>query len=377
MQFKNIVGHKKVKKHLIESVKSNRISHAQLFLGDEGNGNFQMALAYAQYVNCEAPNETDSCGTCSSCIKYENIQHPDLNFFYPSAIGTAVKTQPTSRKLSKEWIEFLKCNEYFEMKDWVDHIGAGQKLAIINKYDSEDIIKSISLKNFESKYKIVLIWWPERMNIECSNKILKVLEEPTPNTLFLLVGHHTDELLTTILSRVQIIKLGSLQPSEIKEGLIDKEGIPEDLADSIANLSNGNFTRALELVRQPDGDELFIDSFQTWMRLCYTVDYLKLENWVDHIHKLGRIKQKDFLEYGLRIFRECMIYNYASPSLNRLHQKEARFNEKFSKFIHGGNILPIISLFEHTHTSILRNAYAKLAFMNLSLKMCNLLKSKP
>lgn len=377
MQFKNIVGHKKVKKHLIESVKSNRISHAQLFLGGEGNGNFQMALAYAQYVNCEAPNEKDSCGTCSSCIKYENIQHPDLNFFYPSAIGTAVKTQPTSRKLSKEWIEFLKCNEYFVMKDWVDHIGAGQKLAIINKYDSEDIIKSISLKNFESKYKIVLIWWPERMNIECSNKILKVLEEPTPNTLFLLVGHHTDELLTTILSRVQIIKLGSLQPSEIKEGLIDKEGIPEDLADSIANLSNGNFTRALELVRQPDGDELFIDSFQTWMRLCYTVDYLKLENWVDHIHKLGRIKQKDFLEYGLRIFRECMIYNYASPSLNRLHQKEARFNEKFSKFIHGGNILPIISLFEHTHTSILRNAYAKLAFMNLSLKMCNLLKSKP
>ena len=112
------------------------------------------------------------------------------------------------------------------------------------------------------------------------------------------------------------------------------------------------------------------------MRLCYTVDYLKLENWVDHIHKLGRIKQKDFLEYGLRIFRECMIYNYASPSLNRLHQKEARFNEKFSKFIHGGNILPIISLFVHTHTSILRNAYAKLAFMNLSLKMCNLLKSK-
>lgn len=377
MQFKDVVGHNEVKKHLIESVKINRISHAQLFLGAEGNGNFQLALAYAQYVNCENPTEEDSCGKCSSCVKYQNLQHPDLNFFYPTAIGNEVKTQPSSKKLLAQWIEMLSDKEYFTLKDWMNHIGAGERLSILNKLDSQDIIKSLSLKNFESKFKVVIIWWPEKMNIECSNKILKVLEEPNPNSLFLLVGHNTDELLATIISRVQIVKTNQLSSAEIRQGLLDKEGVPEDLADSMANMADGNFTRALELVNNPEGDEKFIDLFQTWMRLCYVVDYLNLEKWVDEIHKMGRIKQKDFLEYGLRIFRECMVYNYANPEMNKLHRKEEIFNAKFAKFIHGGNILPIMELFEHTHTSILRNAYAKIAFMNLSLKMCNLLKSKP
>lgn len=377
MQFKDVVGHSEVKKHLIESVKNNRISHAQLFLGSEGNGNFQLALAYAQYVNCKNQGEDDSCGTCSSCVKYKNLQHPDLNFFYPTAIGSEIKTQPSSKKLQKQWIEMLSNREYFTLKDWMGHIGAGEKLSIINKLDSQDIIKSLSLKNFEAKFKVVIIWWPERMNIDCSNKILKVLEEPNPNSLFLLVGHNTDELLATIISRVQIIKTHQLSTEDIRQGLLDKEGVPDDLADSLSIMSNGNFSTALGLVNNPEGDEKFIDLFQTWMRLCYVVDYLNLEKWVDEIHKMGRIKQKDFLEYGLRIFRECMVYNYANPEMNRLHRKEEIFNAKFAKFIHGGNILPIMELFEHTHTSILRNAYAKIAFMNLSLKMCNLLKSRP
>ncbi len=377
MQFKDVVGHSEVKKYLIDSVKNNRISHAQLFLGNEGNGNFQLALAYAQFINCESPLEEDSCGKCSSCVKYQNFQHPDLNFFYPTAIGNDVKTQPSSKKLLGHWIDFLHQNEYFELKDWMNHIGAGERLSIINKLDSQDIIKSLSLKNFEAKYKVVIIWWPEKMNIECSNKILKVLEEPTPNSLFLLVGHNSDNLIATIISRVQIIKTGRLSDSEIRQGLLDKEGVPEDLADSLSVMAGGNFTKALELVNNPEGDEKFIALFQTWMRLCYVVDYLGLEKWVDKIHNMGRIKQKDFLEYGLRVFRECMVYNYANPELNRLHRKEEIFNAKFSKFIHGGNILDIIEVFEHTHTGILRNAYAKIAFMNLSLKMCNLLKYKP
>lgn len=377
MQFKNVVGHTEIKKRLIESVNNKRISHAQLFLGSEGSGNFQLALAYAQYINCENKNDTDSCGKCSICIKYQNIQHPDLNFFYPTAIGSEVKTQPTSKKLLKSWINFLGERDYFDLKDWMDYIGAGERLSIINKSDSQDIIKSLSLKNFEAKLKVVIIWWPEKMNNDCSNKILKVLEEPNPNSLLLLVGHNTDELLATIISRVQIIKINKLSDSDIKQGLLEKEGVPEDLAESLSILANSNFNKALELVKNPDGDERFIDLFQTWMRLCYLVDFLKLEKWVEEIHKLGRIKQKDFLDYGLRIFRECIIYNYANPEINRLQRKEDLFNSKFSKFIHGGNILPIIDLFEHTHTSVLRNAHGKITFMNLSLKMCNLLKVKP
>lgn len=377
MLFKDVVGHSETKKHLIEGVKKNRISHAQMFLGSEGGGNYQLALAYAQYVNCETPKKDDSCGSCASCIKYQNFQHPDLNFFFPSAVSKEVKTQPSSKKLTKQWIEFSKEKEYFELSDWTDYIGAGEKLSIINKLDSQDIIKSLILKNYEAKFKVVIIWWPEKMNTDCSNKILKVLEEPNPNSLFLLVGHNSDELLATIISRVQIIKLSNLTDKEIISGLIEKEGVPDNLAESIALMADGNFNKALQLVKNPDGDEKFIELFQTWMRLCYVVDFLNLDKLIENIHKMGRIKQKEFLEYGLRVFRECMIYNYANPELNRLHQKEAIFNKKFAKFIHGGNIMEIIEVFEHTHTAILRNAYAKIAFMNLSLKVCNYLKCKP
>lgn len=378
MLFEDVVGHSEVKSHLIDTVKSGRISHAQMFLGKEGGGNFQLALAYAQYINCLFPTESDSCGKCSSCVKYNNLQHPDLSFFFPSASSSHVKEKPCSKKLTKVWIDFLKENEYFNLMSWGDYLGVENKQSIINKEDSLDIIKAFSLKNFEAKYKVVIIWWPEKMNIDCSNKILKVLEEPSPNSIFLLVGHNSDELLATIISRVQILNIGALTDQDIEDGLLKKEGLPADLAKSLSRLSNGSFFEAMQQLKNPDGDKYFIDIFQTWMRLCYTVDFLKLNKLVDDIAKkdFGREKQKKFLEYGMRIFRECILYNYASKDMNRLHEKEAVFNSKFAPFIHGGNILEIIEVFEHTHTAIIRNANPKIAFMNLSLKVCNFLKYK-
>lgn len=377
MLFREVIGHVELKDKLIRSVKNNRISHAQLFLGSEGNGNFLLALAYAQFVNCLNQGPNDSCGSCSSCLKYQNKQHPDLHFFYPTAICNDVKTQPSSRKLITQWISFLKKKDYFTLNSWMTYIGAGERFPIINKTDSQDIIKIVSLKNFEAKFKVVIIWLPENMNPSCSNKILKVLEEPNPKSLFLLIGHNTDKLLPTILSRVQIIKTNLLKDDDVIKGLIEKEKISKDLAKSIALTANGNLFKAFNLVEDPHNEEQFMDVFHQWMRLCYTVDYLNLEKWIDEIHKLGRVVQKSFLEYGLRIFRECIIYNYSSSSVNRLNKNEYAFNEKFSKFIHGGNIVDIISIFEHTHTSILRNGNSKIAFMNLSLKICNLIKLKP
>lgn len=378
MLFKDIVGHSKLKDQLITSVSNGRISHAQMFLGKEGGGNFQIALAYAQYINCLLPLSNDSCGKCSSCVKYKNFQHPDLNFFFPTAISSYVKEKPSSKKHTKAWIDFLKENEYFNLSAWGDFIGIENKQTIINQLDSLDIIKSFSLKNFEAKFKVNIIWWPEKMNVDCSNKILKILEEPNPNSLFLLVGHNTDDLLATIISRVQLIKVGDLSDKDIEQGLLAKEGVPVDLANSLSKMSDGSFYDAIKSLRNPDGDEYFIDIFQTWMRLCYAVDFLKLNKLVDDIAKkdFGREKQKKFLEYGMRIFRECIIYNYASKDLNRLHHKESIFNMKFAKFIHGGNILELIEVFEHTHIGIVRNANPKIAFMNLSLKMCNFLKYK-
>jgi DNA polymerase-3 subunit delta' len=377
MLFKDVIGHKEIKNKLIKSVKNNRISHAQLFLGPEGNGNFQLALAYAQFINCLNQGDNDSCGSCSSCLKHKNKQHPDLHFFYPTAICDEIKTLPSSRKLLKPWVEFLKTKDYFTLNDWMSYIGAGERFSIINKTDSQDIIKIISLKNFEAKFKVIIIWWPETMNSSCSNKILKALEEPNPKTLFLLVGHNTDKLLPTIVSRVQIIKTNLLKDSDVIQGLIDKEKIPDNLAKSLALKVNGNLSKAFDLIKYPDSEQQFMDIFHKWMRLCYTVDFLSLEKWVEEIYKLGRVVQKSFLEYGLRIFRECIIYNYSNSEINRLNKSEEIFNEKFSKFIHGGNIVEIVAVFEHTHTAILRNANGKIAFMNLSLKICNLIKLKP
>ena len=377
MLFKDVIGHKEIKKQLINSVKQGRISHAQLFLGTEGGGNFQLSLAYAQYINCENQGVSDSCGKCSSCRKFLNKQHPDLHFFYPSAVCSEVKEKPSSKKLIKMWIEFLTRNEYFTLNDWMTHIGVKEKLSKINILDSHDIVKAVSLKNYESKFKIIIIWCPENMNIECSNKILKVLEEPSPNSIFLLVGHNTEQLLPTIISRVQINKTGTLKDEDIIQGLIQKEGLPESLAQSISVLADGNFSKALTLSNESENEENFVGLFQKWMRLCYTADFLKLEKWVNEIDKLGRIAQKDFLEYGLRIFRECILHNYVSPEMNRLNEKEQVFNDNFSRFIHGGNILEIIDIFESTHTAIWRNANGKIAFMNLSLNICNLLRAKP
>lgn len=378
MLFKDVVGHSNLKDQLISSVNNGRISHAQMFLGKEGGGNFQLALAYAQFINCLSPLETDSCGECISCVKYKKFQHPDLNFFFPTATCSFVKEKPSSKKFTNIWIDFLTENKYFNLSSWGDFIGIENKQAFINKQDSLDIVKSFSLKNYEAKFKVNIIWWPEKMNIECSNKILKILEEPNPNSLFLLVGHSTDDLLATIISRVQLIKIGEITDKDIEQALIDKEGAPIALASSLAKMSNGSFYDAIKLLSNPDGDDYFINVFQTWMRLCYTVDFLKLKKLVDEIAKkdFGREKQKKFLEYGMRIFRECIIYNYGSQDLNRLHQKEFVFNTKFAQFIHGGNIVELIEIFEHTHMGIVRNANPKIAFMNLSLKVCNLLKYK-
>ena len=377
MLFKDVIGHKELKKKLIKSVQKNRISHAQLFLGSEGNGNFQLALAYAQFVNCINQNENDSCGSCSSCIKYQNKQHPDLHFFYPTAICNEIKTQPSSRKLIKSWINFLKNKVYFTLNDWLTHIGAGERLSIINKTDSQDIIQIVSLKNFEAKFKVIIIWWAESMNSSCSNKILKVLEEPYPKTLFILVGHNTDKLIPTIVSRVQIVKTNLLTDDEITEGLTVSTKISPERAKSIALMANGNLSKAYNLVENYDEEERFMNIFHQWMRLCYKVDFLGIEKWIEDTHKLGRVVQKKILEYGLNIFRECIIYNYSNSTKNRLNKNEEAFNEKFAKFIHGGNIIEIINIFEHTHTSILRNGNGKIAFMNLSLNLCNLLKMNP
>ena len=376
MLFADIIGHSELKNKLIQQVKNNRVSHAQLFLGKEGAGNFALALAFAQYVNCVSKLETDSCGTCHNCTKYNSIQHPDLNFIFPTAIGGTVKEKPESSKFYSQWRDFLLQNTYFELDDWCKFIDIEKKQPIINKQDSLLINSCLSLKSYEAEYKVVIIWLPEKMNLDCANKILKTLEEPHEKSLLLMVAHQLENILPTIISRVQTSKLSELSDAEIAEGITNRKGLDDQLANSIAKLSNGSFSKALALSENPDRDEYFIEQFQKWMRFCYKLDVIPLHPWVEEMGRNGREEQKNFLEYCLRMFRECTVKNYGSESLVKLHHKEVGFVQNFSKFIHAGNIVDFNTEFSTAINSISRNGNAKIIFMALSLKVCNFLRYK-
>lgn len=376
MQFSDIVGHHELKLSLIEQVKHNRVSHAQLFLGKEGGGNFQLALAFAQYVNCENKFAEDSCGQCHNCKKYSSVQHPDLNFVFPTAIGPDVKEKPSSKKYFSKWRAFLTENKYFNLDQWCKFIEIDKKQPLINKLDSDLINSALSLKSFESEYKVLIVWWPEKMNGECANKILKTLEEPHEKSLLLMVAHQLEDLLPTIISRVQISRVKELSDQEISEGLQKQLSIAPEIADSCAKLSDGSFYQALALASYPDKDEFLIDEFQKWMRLCYKLEVVPLSAWVEEMGKNGRELQKNFLTYCLRMFRECVVKNYGSKELVKLHHKEEAFVNNFSKFIHAGNIVDFNTEFNDAITAISRNGNAKIVFTSMSLKVCNFLRYK-
>jgi len=376
MLFSQVIGHKELKGQLISQVNSGRIAHAQMFLGKEGSGNFQLALAFAQYVNCINKTPEDSCGNCSNCKKYNSLQHPDLNFIFPQAISSSVKEKPDSRKYFKEWRSFLLENRYFDLDSWCNFIDIDKRQPIINKQDSETINGALTLKSFESEYKVVIVWWPEKMNIECANKILKTLEEPADKSLLLMVGHQVDQLLPTIISRVQICKVQDLSEEEIGSALIKNKSLDEENANAIARLSDGNYFQALNLAMEPNKDDQLIEQFQTWMRLCYKLEIPALTNWVEEIAATGREQQKYFVLYCLRMFRNCTVHNYGDESLERLHTKEQGFVKNFSKFIHAGNIIDFTDQFNRTYDAISRNGNGKIIFMSLSLKVCNFLRYK-
>lgn len=376
MKFSEVIGHDSIKSHLIEQANSGRVAHAQLFLGNEGGGNYQMALAFAQFLNCENPTETDSCGVCGNCRKMALHQHPDVSFVFPNAIGPSVKEKPDSAKYANLWRDFLNQNKYFDLGAWCKFIDIEKKSPIINKADSAIINSALNLKAFEGKYKVVLIWLPEKMNLDCSNKILKTLEEPQEHSVIIMVSNQADGLLPTITSRTQITRFAPLPEEQITAALI-ANGMNEQESKAAAALSYGNYYKAFKEVKSGDNDEANIDSFQTWMRICYKLEINQLNPWIEDMARQTREQQKAFLEYGLRMLRNCTVYNYGEESIARLHPKEAEFLTKFARFIHAGNIVPFMDLFNESHTSISRNANSKIVFMSMSLKICNFLRFKP
>jgi len=370
MQFKQIVGQAAVKQRLINSVKENRVSHAQLFLGPEGSGNLALAVAYAQYLSCLDRQPDDSCGECSSCRKYQKLAHPDLHFSYPFF---AKHKDDTAITFIDQWREALLATPYLSLDIWRGYLDAENKQANINIAECHQIIKKLSFKPFESEYKILILWLPEYLDKE-GNSLLKIIEEPQPNTLFLLVAQNQDQILNTILSRTQLIKVPALTYDEINRELISQYNQTEKAAAELAYLSNGNFTDALLMMQQDD--KSYHTLFVQWLRLCFGNKGIEIVSFVDQLSKMGRENQKNFLRYGISFVRECCLLIAGAGELVHLPATELETAQKLSSIMNIEMNQAIIAELEKAHYHVERNANPKILFLDVSLQIMSFLKLK-
>jgi DNA polymerase-3 subunit delta' len=284
--------------------------------------------------------------------------------------------KPVSDDFAKEWHELIMAGPYFTMNEWLEQMGGENQQAIITAGESDALIRKLSLKSSQGGYKVSLIWLPERMNIECANKILKLLEEPPQQTIFLLVCEEPEKLLETIRSRVQRVDIKRLTEEDIQEGLTSKRGLTEENARRVARMANGSWLKALELLSVDSENEFFLDMFQTLMRLAYQRKVKDLKTWSERMAGMGREKQKRFLEYFLRLVRENFVYNFQTPELCYMSQREEDFAKNFARFINEANIIPISDLANLAIRDIGQNANRKIVFFDFALQMIVLLIQK-
>lgn len=367
MQFKDIVGQDAVKQRLLDTVKHNRVSHAQLFLGPEGSGSLALAVAYAQYLSCLDKQADDSCGVCSSCRKYQKLIHPDLHFSYPFFAKTS---SDTALSFIEEWREAFLAHPYLSLDLWRGYLEAENKQANINIAECHQIIKKLSLKPFESEYKILILWLPEYLDKE-GNALLKIIEEPQPNTLFLLVAQNQDQILNTILSRTQLVKIPGLEYEEIKQYLIDAHQQTDLAAAEIAYLSNGNLTEALQMLGQDSNS--YHSLFVQWLRLSFGNKGPEVMALSDQLSKLGRENQKNFLRYGISYMRECSMLLAGAAELVHLPSAERETAQKLINVMNLDMAQAISEELETAHFHVERNANPKILFLDVSLQIIKIL----
>lgn len=372
--FRDVIGNENLKKSLIAGVQAGNIAHAQLISGIAGVGKFAMAMAYSRYIHCTNRGTDDACGECPSCMQYNALSHADLHFVFPM-VRNKDKKKNHCDDYRGEWSEFISKQSYFGIEQWLQAINAENKQALIYSDESDEIWRKMTLKSFSSPYKIMIIWLPERMNIECANKLLKLFEEPYPNSIFILISNSPDELLPTIRSRVQQIIMPALPLDTISETLQQRYGLSETDARSIAHLSGGSFLKACESITLNEENKLFFDMFVKLMRLAYARRIKELKAWSEECADLGRECLKRFLSYCNRMIRENYIYNLAQPELNYMTADELQFSTRFAPFVHERNVQQIIEILGSAENDIGQNANAKIVLFDLAIKMILLLKN--
>jgi len=373
MFFKNIIGQQSIKERLIQSIQKGFIPHAQLFAGGEGVGALPLAIAYARYLNCTDKQESDACGTCPSCVKFNKLAHPDLHFVFPIVKNDKKKKEICDDYLT-EWRSFLSENIYFNLSQWLDFIGAENSQGIIYAKESNEIIKKLNLKTYEAEYKIMIIWLPEKMHESCANKLLKILEEPSAKTIFLLVSETPDQVIGTIQSRSQFIHIPPILQEDMTYALSQTHTLDEEDLKAIVHLANGNYIKALETLKSGEENKIFLELFITIMRNSWSRDVKNMKLKAEFFASLGREKQKLFLAYSQRLIRENFLYRLQLPELNYLNKAEAGFSVNFSPFVNERNIISFMEDLALGERHIEQNVNPRMVFFDLSMKIAVLLK---
>lgn len=378
MKFSEVIGQSAVKQRLIASVKKNHVPHAQLFLGPAGSGKLPLALAYAQYILCPNRTETDSCGVCPTCQKMQKLVHPDLHFVVPTATTKKVKSNPESDLFMEEWREYVVENQgYVDTSGWYGFLDVENKQGYMSVRDAASLLRKLNMKAYEGDYKMAIIWMAEKMRLDTANKLLKLLEEPPEKTVFLLIAEDPEELLATIKSRTQLVKIPAIETDKVEQALVDRLGCSPQQAHDAAMISEGNWLNACHFVKESEDRKLFFSTFQQWMRLCFRAAYPELIDFSANVKSLGREKQKELLDYGLRIIRNALLFNNNLAEIVMLPDDEKKFNANFAPFVNPANLAQIAELFEEAIRHIERNGNAQIIFTDVGFKMTALLKKKP
>jgi DNA polymerase-3 subunit delta' len=373
MFFKDVVGQEEIKKRLIRSVKEERISHAQLFSGHSGTGKLAMALAYAQYISCKNRSDEDSCGVCPSCHKYQKLAHPDLHFVFP-IFNSKSFNKPTSDDFLPLWRKKVLEIPYFQLSEWLSYIDAGNAQGEIYERESESILRKLNLKSFESEFKVMIIWLPEKMNQACSNKLLKMIEEPPNKTLFLLITENEEAVIGTIRSRAQLVKFPFVNNEALKNALLNIQGIDPHIVPDAVHLASGSYIKALEYLTPGDDEKFYFLKFQEMMRFAYKREVSELIQWADEMAKIGRDKQKAFFAAALRLVREYFVSNMNCSEIVYMNREEKEWAKNFAPFINERNIVPFADEFELGIKHISMNGNPRIIFMDTGLRMVRLIK---
>ena len=372
MLFKDIIGQQEIKQQLIQSVKSGYIPHARLLTGPEGVGKLALALAYARYLSCKNRGEDDACGTCPSCVKYNKLSHPDLHFVFP-IYNIKGKKETYCDDFISEWRTFVLQTPYFNLSSWLSFSKAANAQGEIYARESDAIIRKLNLKAYESDYKIMIVWLPEKMNPDCANKLLKMIEEPPYFTVFLLISENPDSIIGTIQSRAQRLPIPPILPEDMYKALSEK--VPnESERSNLVHLANGSYLKALEIIETSLEKEQCFELFKMIMRNCWKRDVKNMKAEADNFAQLGRDRQKYFLSYAQNLIRENFLYCLNIPEINYLNTDEASFSVNFSPYVNEKNVEELMDELALAEKHIESNVNPKMIFFDLSMKIAVLIK---